>query len=174
MNVTDSASKSSISSEERRYVQPRDDGADTRTEQEEEDWRDRSGAGGTKEVLRRNREPGESGDAMNMYDHISVHPDRTPATGPSPRAVYAYIDPAEVERFANWFRPPTTNSSMIVAKRYAAHVPRPASENASGRISTAVIVGEIGAIDWARAARSRARLGAGDERPARRQAASPQ
>jgi hypothetical protein len=60
-----------------------------------------------------------------------------------------YIDPAEADRLVNWFSPKTTNRSITVPKRYASQVPWPAFENARGMIRTAVIVGDMSAIDWA-------------------------
>ncbi len=51
---------------------------------------------------------------MKKYDQMSVQPENTPARGPRPLAVYAYIEPAKADRLANWLRQNTTNSSITV------------------------------------------------------------
>src|ERR1700693_1530681 len=56
------------------------------------------------------------------------------------------MDPAEVDRRANWFRFNATNSSITVPNKYASQLALPALLYISGMISAAVIVGEISAI----------------------------
>src|SRR5580700_10430918 len=56
------------------------------------------------------------------------------------------MDPAEVDRRANWFRLSATNSSITVPNKYASQLALPALLYISGMIRAAVIVGDIKAI----------------------------
>src|SRR5260370_21638707 len=56
------------------------------------------------------------------------------------------MDPAEVDRRANWFRFNATNSSITVPNKYASQLALPALLYIRGMISAAVIVGDISAI----------------------------
>ncbi len=68
------------------------------------------------ELLCEDGEPGQAGDTDE-----EVRPDQGPArqpdVGPSPRPVYAYMDPGEADRRENGLRHATTNSSMTVPNR---------------------------------------------------------
>ena|SRR5271155_3062149 len=56
------------------------------------------------------------------------------------------MDPAELDRRANWFRFNATNSSITVPNKYASQLALPALLYIRGMISAAVIVGDMSAI----------------------------
>ena len=66
------------------------------------------------ELRREDREPGEPGDADEQVAPDEGPPEITPAAGPSPFAVYPYIDPGRRGALGNWFRQSTTNSNITV------------------------------------------------------------
>src|SRR5580693_1289095 len=60
------------------------------------------------------------------------------------------MEPGMADRLADWLRQNTTNSSITGPNAEASQVPCPESAKQIGMISTAVMVGEMRATDWAR------------------------
>src|SRR5882757_707232 len=83
------------------------------------------------------------------YAQISDQPPMAPAVMPSPRQMYRYMEPAVVERRANWFRFNATNTSMTVPSAYESQLQSPEFPYITGMMRAAVMVGDISAMPCA-------------------------
>src|SRR5229473_3530174 len=82
------------------------------------------------------------------YAQISDQPPMAPAVIPSPLQMYRYMEPAVVERRANWFRLNATNTSMIVPSAYESQLQSPVFPYITGMMRAAVMVGDMSAMTY--------------------------